>query len=272
MTFKEDTRELQDFCNLYARAEKVNDEPARNGYNSASKDANGVVCMWHTDRAEMGYHVIFAGSALRNVFERLGVSQRDLVKAARNAGGHFTRLDLAKDAQDVPINLGSIWEHIERKEYQAFTRTFSTITNQDGARTIYMGSRQSERFARIYDKLAQLGLQKGHWYRYELETKGMVARALAALLVGEANWAGAFDSMALGMVDIPKSRDYRAFFADGEVLVGIPKIERSTDREAWIQNQVIKAVIVHFVEYPDSPAVALLFEALKFNMSHRGRD
>src|SRR5882724_10774519 len=116
MTYKENTRELQDFCDLYARTPSIRDETPRNGYNAATRDENGVVCMWHTDREEMGYHVILTGSALRNIFERTGVSQRSLVKSAVNSGGRITRLDIAKDAQNVSIELSRIWYHIERKE------------------------------------------------------------------------------------------------------------------------------------------------------------
>ena len=264
LTFKERTREQQNFVAMYASAETVRDETARNGYSSAIRDGNGVVQMWHIDRDEMGLHVIFAGSALRNIFLHHAVSQRDLLERAVNSGGRITRLDIAKDAQDEPINLATIWERIQAKETKGDARTFSTIVNQDGARTIYIGSRQSERFARIYNKLAEQGLTKGHWYRYELETKGMVARALANLLVRETNWAGAFDAMALHMLDIPTCEDYRALFRPGVVQVSIPKLERQTDREAWIQSQVIKAIAEHLTEFPDSPAIKLLMETLEF--------
>ncbi len=269
LTYKEHSHEQVRFCSLYASVAPLADEHPRNGYNTAVTDKNGVVRYWHTEREEMGLHVVFAGSALRNIFRDGGISQRSLVEAAVNSGGRVTRLDVAKDAQDVHINLTAIWERIQAKKIKGDARTFSTIVNQDEARTIYIGSRQSERFARIYNKLAEQGLTKGHWYRYELETKGMVARALADLLVREPDWASAFDAMALGMLDIPRSSDYAAFFAKDGVLISIPKLERQTDREKWIREQVVKAVTEHYVEFPSSKSVALLIDALEYVSKHR---
>jgi len=258
MTFKGETNREKDFCDLYARIAPISDETPRNGYNSATKDGNGVVCMWNADREEMGLHVIFAGSALRNIFERTGISQRDLVKAALYSGGRITRLDIAKDAQNVVCNLGAIWDCIQNKDNKGTARTFSTIEDHKGNRTIYIGSRQSEKFARIYDKRGQLDVKGTTWYRYELETKGMVARSFASLLVSIEDWTGAFDEMAISMLSLEASRDYKAFFTDGTVLVGIPKIEKQSDTETWIEAQVMPAVVKWYAEHRDSEAVALL--------------
>jgi len=269
MTFKEQTREQETFCDLYARTPKVADAPARNGYSTATSDKNGVVCMWNVNREEMGYHVIFAGSALRNIFESGMVCQRGLVESALNAGGSITRLDIAKDATDVTCNLATVWRDIQAGHRQGNTRTFSTIESVEGFRTIYIGSRVSERFARIYDKAGQLNLEGEKWYRYELETKGMVARALATLLSQNEEWNGCFDKMALDMLAIDDNDSYQQFFTPGVVLIGIPQLEKRSDREKWIQEGVIAAVVEHYHEHPDSKAVRLLLDALRFEDEHR---
>lgn len=51
--------------------------------------------------------------------------------------------------------------------------------------TLYYGSRQSDKFARIYDKSAEYGEEIGNVYRFELEAKGEVARGLAELMQSE---------------------------------------------------------------------------------------
>jgi Replication initiation factor len=261
-TFKENTRESNNYLAQFARAEPLVPEAARNGYDTAYRDKNSVVCMWHTTRKEMGLHVIFSGTALRNVFEHVGISQRGLVAATLNAGASITRLDVAKDATDMPIELGNIWQFLKDKAYLGTARTANKIENSDGGVTIYVGSRTSEKFIRIYDKANQLSLVGKKWKRYELETKGIVARALANNLVVTEQWSGAFDGIVVGMVDIPQSPDYQKFFSEDTVLVGIPKLEKQTDREAWILSQCLPAIVNHYQENRTSEAVRLLRNAL----------
>lgn len=270
ITFKEMTHESVEFTSLYTRAPKVQDSAPRFGYTSAITDANGVVSMWNADRPEMGYHVIFAGSALRNIFEYCGVSQRGLVQAVSDAGGHITRLDLAKDLEGVLCNLENVYSAVKKGDNRGACRTVSRLDSGTNGTTIYLGSRQSEKFARIYNKASQLNLEGIEWKRYELELKGMVARAMGSLLVDTDNWFGCFDAMASGMVDLPRSKDYQKFFQEGETLVGIPQIEKKTDREKWIEEQVISAVCQHFYHHPDSEAIKRLISSMALIERQRG--
>jgi len=264
LTAKEYTYEFEYFLQLYACATKVRDASPRNGYNSATEDGNGVVHMWHSDREEMGHHVVFSGSALRHVFEQTAVPQRGLVEAALRTGANITRLDLAKDATEIPIDLRAIYASIEAGQAKGTARSFSQFGSPNGGFTIYVGSRQSEKFIRIYDKAVETN-SIGDWKRYELETKGMVARALATLLVERtASWSGAFDDMALGMFDLPKSSDYAKFFSPEQVRIGIPKLEKKSDTALWIDQQVIPAVGKYYGDHPESREVQRLLDALLF--------
>jgi hypothetical protein len=218
--------------------------------------------MWNPDRSEMGHHVIFSGSALRNIFEHHGISSEAILRVASHAGASFTRLDLAKDAQDVDISLERVWGSLQHKSLPGNARTFGKIESNDGGFTIYIGSRQSEKFVRIYDKAAESKLSGKLWYRFEVETKGMVARAVAVSLRQSNNWGGVFDSIVLGMVGQPESVSLENFFSDGNVPIGLPKSERHTDREKWIEGQVIPAVAKHFIENPQSAAVDRLRKTL----------
>lgn len=257
-TFLEDTHEAGTWIRLYA-SDKTNVAiAARNGYREAYATKTGVVVQWNVDREEMGYHVVIAGSAIRNILERHDMDQKALVQTVIDAGGNITRLDLAKDLQGVAISLDKIYQALEHGEHSGTARKFAQIHSINGGNTVYVGSRKSEKFIRVYDKMAESHLQGGTWYRFELETKGMVARALAALLIEQETWASAFDTLARHMVDLQHIPDFQAFFTKGVVPVGIPKLEKQTDREAWIEKQVMPAVVKHFVEHPDSKAIALL--------------
>ena len=263
-TFKEDTHEAGEWIRLYASDKANVSVTARNGYRDAYQTKTGIVVQWNVDREEMGYHVIIAGSAIRNILEHNELDQKTLIQTVIDAGGSITRLDLAKDLTYTQTNLDKIYQALEQGQYSGTARKFSQVHSPDGGNTIYVGSRQSEKFIRIYNKAAQLALENTFWTRYELETKGMVARAMATALVQESNWGACFDTMARHMVDIRGSVDYARFFAEGAPEIGIPKLEKQTDREKWIQQQVIPAVVRHATENPESEAVALLMEMLSF--------
>ncbi len=262
--FKEWTNEAENFMRDYARFSPTQNTAPRFGYSDATMDGNGVVIMWNSDRADMGHHVIFSGSALRNLFMHSEIQQQSLLHAVLDASGSVSRLDLACDLQGQTIDLSRLYKSLEQGLNSGTARTFGQIKSAGGGETIYVGSRQSERFIRIYNKAAQQGMVNLEWFRFELETKGMVARALASELVKGANWQAVFVGVCSGMVSIPGSAELEPFYTDVSVQIGLPKIEKQTDRELWIDTQVISAVIKHAVEHPDSAAVERLFKALKF--------
>jgi len=257
-TFKEDSRHAGEWLSLYASNQGSIPIAPTNGYRTAYRSTEGIHVMWNLDRAEMGYHVIIAGSAIRNLLKRHDLDQQTLIQTILDSGGSITRLDLAKDATDVQINLDAIYMALEGGYSVGTARKFAQMHSKDGGNTIYVGSRQSEKFIRIYNKAAESNLPGVLWYRYELETKGMVARAVASILTSTTGWADCFATYTKHMVDIPQVADYQVFFGDETVTIGIPKIEKKSDREAWIEKQVMPAVVKHFVENPDSKAVALL--------------
>lgn len=59
----------------------------------------------------------------------------------------------------------------------------SRIVSSDGGETLYIGSRNSEQFGRLYDKGKHTGkADKGLWYRYEVEYKRSMAKAAARMI------------------------------------------------------------------------------------------
>jgi DNA relaxase NicK len=56
--------------------------------------------------------------------------------------------------------------------------------NSDGGSTLYLGSRMSDRFARLYDKgIEQQTHKAGKWWRFELELKGECSPQASAELL-----------------------------------------------------------------------------------------
>lgn len=269
INFKEITREAQNFMSIYARVGTPQDTTPRFGYSHASVDDNGSVIQWNPDREDMGHHVIFAGSALRNLFEHTNVHPRTLLHACLDAGGHISRLDLAADLRGQAIDLQALYQSLERGLNIGHARTYGQIRSNNDGHTVYIGSRQSERFIRIYNKAVQVGQTSEQWYRFELETKGMVSRSLASMLVATPDWLSIFVGVCSDMVNVPGSPELGPFYNAVEAPIGTPKIEKSSNTEAWIATQVIPAVSKYMVENPDSEAVHRLITTLNYLRSTR---
>jgi len=171
-TYKEDTHEAAEWIRLHASSTESLSATPRNGYTDAYTAKNGIVVQWNPNRAEMGYHVVIAGSAIRYIWEHDELDQKTLLRSVVNSGASITRLDLAKDAQDVEIDLDAIYEAMEGGRYTGTARKFSQMHSKNGGNTVYVGSRQSEKFIRIYDKASESGLQGELWTRFEIETTG----------------------------------------------------------------------------------------------------
>lgn len=257
-TFTEDTHEAAAWISLFAGAENAVDCAPSNGYRAAYCTPKNVLHMWNLDRPEMGHHVVISGSAIRNIVGSGDVDQQALLASVIDAGGKITRLDLAKDIEGEDISLDKIYQAVERGDALGSSRTFSQIHSMNGGNTIYVGSPQSQKLIRIYDKASQMHLSNCLWFRLELETKGMVARSVASALVQSRNWNAVWQEVVQHMVNLPGNVDWNKFFVATEVEIGIPKLEKKSDREKWIEKQVIPAVVKHYVENRKSGAIALL--------------
>jgi len=255
-TMKETTDEAETWLSLYASdKESVQAKPVQN-YTAAYRTRDDVLCCWHSTRTEMGYHYVFGGTALRNIWECYGVQQKDFIAQVVHIGGRISLLDLAKDSQGVEIDLNKIYKKANDGDYIGTARTTEQRLSKNGGNTVYIGSRQSEKFIRIYNKSAETGqLSQELWIRFEIETKGMVARALAKTLASTENWSGAFDYIARSMFNPKKCKDYDALFEQGVLPIGLPKLERTSDREKWISEQVTPAIVKHYLSNKDSEAI-----------------
>jgi hypothetical protein len=226
------------------------------GYTTGFACTTGVRFFTHYARLEMGTHYVISGEALRDFAQR-EITSRQILDRCVRSGGRISRLDLAKDAVGEAIDLRHIGALALRKRYTGNAQSATVTTSSHGGYTLYVGSRVSERFARIYDKAAKNG-EKGDWIRAEIETKGRTAQTLARWLAADgAVWADAFGQIMekMFMIDDITYRDL-VHHSAGE---GVPKVQRQPDTEAWIKNQVMPAVTKYLMQHPDSVAIAELY-------------
>jgi phage replication initiation protein len=250
----------ENFIAQYASAGKNVPVPPQFGYTSGWRVGAGILFFTHEIRDDMGVHFILSGKTL-GALQNEGHAINAVLRSVISNNARVTRLDLAKDATNESISLPEIWGDIDSRAGSGRTKKFSQVQGTDRGHTIYGGSRESERFLRIYDKAIEQGDTQGDYKRCELELKGDVARAVARLLVESDKWGEIFNGLLTSMVNLP-CRSFQAFLGASNAI-GIPKINKQTDRERWISSQVIPAIGAHLIEHPNSDAVFRLYDILR---------
>jgi len=171
------------------------------GYTSSGLVAGGFGRLgWNEDPARagtMGVHFSLGSQALQHLaaVDPRWADVAGVLATLRSWGGHVTRLDLCWDDQDQDphgglLDLGVMQDALERGIMTSRWRGGLTVKGwgrQEGGRTLYMGSGQSDATLRTYDKRAERiaaghadqveGI--GHWVRVELQLRRERAQAAA---------------------------------------------------------------------------------------------
>jgi len=171
---------------------------------------------------------------------------------------NVTRIDLA-----VTLTLADPFPDLAFKSYQAIggpmfgecacKRKLTYLTNSNGGQTLYVGSRASDQYGRIYDKGAELrevddlDIDLGVMWRYEVEFKKYRAKRLAGQILDNVsttddvhNLMGATVDkwfLSRGLPTIIRSYEEQPFLTD--VSVGISDVETTL---RWMSTQVSPSV------------------------------
>jgi hypothetical protein len=235
----------------------------RFGYRSARKFPSGMTVMFDGATSTMGWHYIYPGSAIKTLDEVFEDGGQHILGWHTGQGHKCTRIDLAVDVYDAPTLLPVLQAMAEHHEWYGTAHSATTIKSSDGkGLTIYIGSRTSERFVRLYDKAAQLG-QPGHWTRIEAEVKGDSARQVARSIVGLN--IGGLSMVASGVINRVAAfpcAEWKAVFDGEKMEIGTPKVEEK-QTEAWILGQVASAIARFEREYPDRKILERLWDAIE---------
>lgn len=193
------------------------------GYKHMVKLDGYPVTILFDGKEDMGIHVSISGSAISevaitcmnfyNVDTPFGIGYEEehmplnstclleLIKAVLHIG-NITRLDLAID--DIGCQYYSTDYLVLILENSRCVSKFRnwrnlcerSITGEKTGHTVYLGSRKSDIFLRVYDKMLE---QKSSfpWVRWEFELKDVRARQVADKLVQESN----VGSIAVGLLN-----------------------------------------------------------------------
>ncbi len=148
--------------------------PFSNGYYSGLRIAS---MQWGHD-PHLGYIIIISGSDADKYWDRLSPID-----------GRVTRLDLCVDfvQKNVQYLAKDLFE-LAGEERRRQKPGLSLFIGPEGGDTLYVGSRHSQQFGRLYDKGVESGTSPpGHYWRAEVEYKKPLAGLMAAELVQESS-------------------------------------------------------------------------------------
>lgn len=144
------------------------------GYRWAVISAHGTICLWNERESGMGIHLIYSGSALKHL------NPFAIIKQALERAKKITRLDLSVDVPwELPLE--QMKHDFADGRAMSGAKSYELRQSTTGS-TLYIGSRTSGRYLRVYDKAAQQELPI-RWYRVELECKEEWAKWAAEYVV-----------------------------------------------------------------------------------------
>ena len=216
----------------------------RAGYNRALKLTVGRVD-WHTDNASQKRLWTLTGDDLE-ALERLDFTQAELLtNVTRILGVSVTRLDFAADIHGAGAKPADVEREWMARRVQTQARKMRPVEEFDRkgrpqGRTVYIGSRTSENYLRIYDKGAEHA-SDNDWCRVELETKARLA-TLLCFNMADKGIATMGCAAIRKFVSIP-SLEWYTDLLSGAGQAHLTRERKETDWEKWIMGVALPNVL-----------------------------
>ena len=205
-----------------------------------SNGKNGHFAYGVSDRPEMGM-----------IVQASGEWANSYVKGYINSLPRWTRMDLTVDVMSevpAPHLCQDYYDWIIRHSLNQ-NRKYSLVQNNQGGATLYVGSRASNEFGRIYDKgvEAKIDIPAGTLWRYEVELKSDKAKAAASSLGAYASRERSIaHPISVTVYDWFCRREippiWRRPEADGLDLKVTAKTPTDDGRLLWLRKQVAPTV------------------------------
>lgn len=160
--------------------------------------------------------------------------------------GNCSRLDVA-----LTLRWPTPERHVASQAYSRLVgqsdatkrRLYSLITNSRGGETLYVGSRASDQFGRLYDKDAEQGLQRiSCRWRYEVEFKSDRAAKVLELLQPSRERGKMYLGIVRGFFE-PRGVKLPPLVDEQEIRVEVLAPPRQVDTQLkWLREQVSPVV------------------------------
>lgn len=195
---------------------------------------------WHRDKPEQRMLVTLTGEDLQSIRERGITDQQVLDTAYKHSDAAFTRIDFAVDIYGSGIDAATVADEFKNGDVHTSARSHSVLQVDTGegqgtATTLYIGSRSSARFLRVYDKGKEQKTGED-WLRIEIELKKHAAEVFADI-ASRKGVVRAGLSMINDFVQFENSVISDALAGVG---VALPKGKRkTTNRDRWIRDTIL---------------------------------
>lgn len=200
-----------DFISIFGECNQV--KKGFNGYDTVFEYGNHSFLLkvaYHSSRPDMGLFIYFSSQALSYYCNKTNMQVHTFLQMIQDElyTMHLTRIDLTSDYINMGLNVTTIYNDYINNE----TRVYITSYNEDNSpyykkctygatnytkeadvQTMYLGTRKSDSFLRVYDKkieqLNTYGTQYDKaqnydtWIRFECELKGKYAHQLSEELL-----------------------------------------------------------------------------------------
>jgi len=218
----------------------------RHGMGSYNETVESEFCSisWHNERPEMRIMFQMTGKQLSKA-RRAGHDESAILRWCLENGLRFTRLDFALDIFDCGgevLDFSDAWQTTALHTLgRKMTAIKSEGTTENKGNTVYLGSRQSTRMVRVYDKGKERGTALD-WIRVEMEWKqdraGQLAQHMQEHGVKEAGMRHLRDFIPYSQIEW-----FEDSMGDSMEWFSIESIGRPlTDHERWLHEVCIPAV------------------------------
>lgn len=214
---------------------------ARHGYTVAISNDAGMV-LQSSERPAMGTNLVCTGQSLSDASELLPDFLNRLQHVLLHAKT-VSRLDVAIDVKPGGM-VRRLANLCKADMFTSHARKWYVIESAAGGLTLYIGSRESERMLRIYDKSAEQGMCAGLWDRIELEVKDKAALRLARALATQ-DMQAIIKGWITDFCDFPDN-GWKVAMAEGQSNY-VPSQRKATDTREWLLNDVARVVAKHIV-------------------------
>lgn len=222
----------------------------QNVENSHRPYIEGVECkycsiQWHPEHHEFGCMFQMTGAQCANALEQ-GFFPAEIIARGLAVGMRYTRIDWAVDLTDAggrPIDLYNSWLkgtlHTPARKVTIIQQreTGGQVTGE----TVYVGTRQSERLLRVYDKGAEREL-KIDWIRAEIELKGDRAKQFARTMADKGAISTGLSSIRASVLSSGVEWFENIFDGKYEVFPVSSLGRAETNFEKWFWKIVLPAV------------------------------
>lgn len=227
------------------------------GYKTMLKSELGAVCLMHGPENQ-GVHVVLKGEPL-SLMRDDNVDDAELMWFVRQHSGKASRVDVCVNlvGGDTTVNrLWRLWKRKKVKTRARLAKRYECLPDEGTDDGFYVGSKESDKFMRIYNKGRQIGHSEA-WVRLELECLKMNARALIHDLARpNVPTRTTINRAILNHAEFEDSEYLEALSDNNTTLLNLPRGLPAF--WAWIERQVAPAIADRIANHPEENVMAQL--------------